>query len=138
MSDVNAAIGSVQLKRLESFIKRRREISNLYRDIIKNKYIQHPLININKNNVYSRYMIKSPYNPDKIIQELEKKRIGCARMYVPPLHKRSIFTLFNKGKVFPKTDEIVSSAISIPVFPSLTDEEILYIGSTLNNVIHNI
>lgn len=102
MSDVNAAIGLVQLKRLDSFIKRRREISNLYRDIIKNKYIQHPLININKNNVYSRYMIKSPYNPDKIIQELEDKRIGCARMYVPPLHKRAIFTPFNKGKGFPK------------------------------------
>lgn len=138
MSDVGAAIGIVQLRKLENFINRRREIANLYQSILNNNYIQHPVTNIEKNHVYSRYIIKSPYNPDKIIKELQKKGIECARMYIPPLHKRAILKPFNIGVKFPKTDEIVSSTISIPIFPTLTDEEVLYIGRTLNNIMNEI
>jgi len=139
MSDVNAAIGLVQLKRLESFINRRREIAEIYRYILNNKNIQNPrYIYTEKKHVYSRYIIKTPYSPEKIIIKLQKKGIDCARMYLHPLHKISILKPFNNNVEFPKTDEIVASTISIPIFPTLTDEEILYIGSTLNNIINNI
>lgn len=139
MSDVNAAIGLVQLKRLESFINRRRKIAEIYRSILNNKHIRHPTyLNTKKNHVYSRYIIKTPYSPDKIIKKIQKKGIECARMYLHPLHKRAILKPFNTSVEFPKTDKIVASTFSIPIFPTLTDEEIVYIGSTLNNVINTI
>jgi len=134
MSDVGAAMGIVQLKKLNHFINRRREIASVYRKEIKN-IVMHPMEKEEKKHVYSRYVIRTSYKPNILIEKLQKQNIVCATMHVPPLHRRALLKRFNSNAEFSKTEEIVNSAISLPIYPSLTDEEVMYVVDNLNRII---
>lgn len=134
MSDVGAAMGIIQLKKLEYFIKCRREIASIYRERLSDMVV-HPLESEEKKHVYSRYVIRTSYKPSVLIEKMRERNIICERMYVPPLHRRTLLREFNVNTRFPKTDEILDSAISLPIYPSLRDEEVEYVADTLSKVI---
>lgn len=135
MSDIGAAMGIVQLKKMERFIERRRAIAALYRDALKNEAIQHPIENNGKEHVYSRYIIRTPYPPLTLIRKLYEYNIICERMYVPPLHRRALLTTFNAGLEFSKTENVINSAVSLPIYPSLTDKDAEYVANVFNEII---
>ena len=135
MSDVGAAIGIIQLKRLDYFIRRRRETASIYREKLDDKIIMHPLESEEKKHVYSRYVIRTSYNPLGIIERMGEQNVTCERMYVPPLHRRMVIRKFNSNARFPKTEAILNSAISLPIYPSLTEEEAVHVADTLSRVI---
>ena len=133
MSDVGAAIGVIQLKKLDNFIKRRREIASIYREKLDDKIIKQPLESNERKHVYSRYIVRTPYNPSAIIEKMRERNVICERMYMPPLHRRTLIRKFNGNAKFPKTEEILDSAISLPMYPSLSDEEAGYVADTLRD-----
>ncbi|KCZ72284.1 putative PLP-dependent enzyme possibly involved in cell wall biogenesis [Candidatus Methanoperedens nitroreducens] len=128
MSDINAAVGIEQLKKLDNFVKRRREIAGIYRDEIIN--VEHPVEEPHKKHAYSRYVVKTE-SKDEIIQRLRGKNIICATMHSPPLHRRSLFA---SNRQYPNTEKIINTSISLPIYPSLEDEEILNISDTFNKI----
>ena len=136
MSDVGAAMGIIQLNKLEYFIKRRREIASIYREKLNDKIIMHPQESEEKKHVYSRYVVRTPYNPSIIIEKMREYNVTCDRMYVPPLHRRTLIMKFNSNARFPKTDVILNSAISLPIYPSLSDEEAEYVVDAFNKVVN--
>ncbi len=136
MSDIGAAMGIVQLKRLGYFIRRRREIASIYREKLNDKIIMHPQESEEKKHVYSRYVVRTPYNPSTIIEKMREYNVTCERMYVPPLHRRTLIMKFNSNARFPKTDAILNSAISLPIYPSLSDEEAEYVVDAFNKVVN--
>lgn len=135
MSDVGAAIGIVQLKKLDYFIKMRREIASIYREKLDDKMIMHPLESDEKKHVYSRYVIGTSYNPSTTIEKLREHNVICERMYVPPLHRRTLIKKFNNNRKFQKTEKILDSAISLPIYPSLGNEEAEHVADTFNEVV---
>ena len=134
MSDVGAALGIIQLKKLNYFIKRRREIAALYKNELLDKEVTHPVESDDKKHIYSRYVIRTPCNPSAIIEKLREYNIICERMYMPPLHRRTLIKKFNGGARFSKTEEILDSAISLPIYPSLEDEEAMHVADIFNRV----
>ena len=88
-----------------------------------------------KKHVYSRYVIRTTYNPLAIIEKMREHNVICERMYVPPLHRRALLKEFNKEASFLKTEAILNSAVSLPIYPSLGDKEIEYVVNTLSKVI---
>ena len=136
MSDVEAAIGSVQLKKLDDFIKRRRIIAELYRNGLSDDVI-HPVETDSKKHVYSRYVVRTPHAPSKIIDELREHNIICERMHMPPLQKRILLKKYNENTKFEKTDEIMNSAISLPIYPSLSNEEVERVIDVFNKVLRS-
>jgi perosamine synthetase len=137
MSDVGAAMGIIQLKKLKYFIKRRREIAALYKNELLDDDVTQPIESDIKRHVYSRYVIKTPYNPSILIKKIRECNVTCARMYMPPLHRRDLLKEFNKNAVFSKTEEILNSTISLPIYPSLTDEEVIYVADILNKIMRS-
>ncbi|AKB38024.1 Putative aminotransferase, DegT family [Methanosarcina siciliae C2J] len=137
MSDIEAAVGIAQLKKLNDFIRRRRQIASIYRssliDIVKST-VENP----DKKHIYSRYIVKTPYKSSEVIEELKKHNIMCTIMHTPPLHKRSIIKKYNVNQIFPKTDEVVNTSISLPMYVSLSDEEVVCIADTLNSILGGI
>lgn len=137
MSDIEAAVGIVQLKKLNDFINRRRKIASIYRSVLADT-VKSPIENPDKKHIYSRYVVKTPYNSSEVIEGLKKNNIICTVMHIPPLYKRSIIKKHNVYQNFPKTDEAVNSSISLPMYVSLSDEEVLYVADNLNSILGGI
>lgn len=134
MSDIEASVGIVQLSKLQKFINKRRKIAKMYDEGLFNEEINIPFESTIKKHVYSRYVIRTPHDPSKIIERMKNKNIICERMHIPPLHKRALFYKYNKSKEFINTDKIVSSAISLPIYPTLSDEKVNYIIDSFNEI----
>ena len=137
MSDVGAAMGIVQLKKLNKFIKRRREIAQIYRENINNGVV-HPLESSTKRHVYSRYIVKIPCPSFKIIAKMREQNVICEVMHMPPLNRRALLKKFNINIQFPKTEEIINHTVSLPIYPSLKNEDAIYIANTFNKIMGDI
>ncbi len=116
MTDIQAAIGLVQLKRLNSFIQQRRHIAKRYLKELSFAGLNLPLQETD--HIYYRFVIGVKGNSQAIIQDLNDKGIGCRRPIHTPLHH----CLEISG--YPITDDAWETSLSIPIYPSLTDEDL--------------
>lgn len=129
LTDFQAALGRNQLKRLDSFIKRRQEIAKIYDDTFKEINRIPPKDN---NSIYFRYVIEVS-NIDRHIARMKKLGVDCKKPVFRPLHQ-----YFGDNGEFPNTQRAMSKAISIPIYPLLNDEEIEYICKAIKKVWTNI
>lgn len=127
MSDIQAALGLNQLAKLPSFIAKRKNIASEYNACFSKCNVEIPAINQNKENIFYRYIIKTNKNLSKIIKDLEKKGIACRHPVYKPIHK------YLKLKGFLNTDKAWESALSIPIYPSLTEAEIKIIKDVVRD-----
>lgn len=132
MSDLQSKLGLSQLKKLDKFIKRRKEIAEEYNKIIEKKsdcfIVKIPKI---KENVWYRYIIISERKTN-IKEEFLKEDIKV----INPLEKWELlhnYLHLNKNN-FLNAEKITYKTISIPIYPSLTDEEIIKIKKTMNKI----
>ncbi|MFH1231857.1 MAG: DegT/DnrJ/EryC1/StrS family aminotransferase [Planctomycetota bacterium] len=132
MSDSEAALGVVQLRQLNRFIQRRREIASQYNQSLQSLKISSlilPQEQPHTKSVFYRYVIRHP-EADKIISQLNRKGIEAKKPIYKPLHR---YFGFN-SKEFSNTENAYRTTISLPIYPSLTDKEVGYI--ILNNRIN--
>ncbi|MEA3490187.1 MAG: DegT/DnrJ/EryC1/StrS aminotransferase family protein [Candidatus Omnitrophota bacterium] len=120
MTDMQAALGLVQLKKLPEMIKKRKEIAECYTVAFADLDIVLPRSEFD--NIFYRYVIKTPKDIPNAIALLREKDVTCARPVFTPLHR-----YFELRSGFRNTDEAYSSALSIPIYPSLTEEEQLQV-----------
>jgi len=128
MTDFQAALGLSQLKKLNDFIRRRREIAEIYDEMFSKHNVITPSIPPHKKPVYYRYVIM--VNKLKEIQkEAREKGVICEKPVWKPLHQ----SLPNVN--CPNSDYIHNHALSIPVYPNLTEKEIEYVTEVLEKII---
>lgn len=131
MSDIQASIGLNQLKKLPSFIKRRREIAELYSE----KFIDQGFTVLNmkktKNNVFFRYIVETNKNVLQVLKKGFNNNIEYGRGVYPPLH----YCYNNQQKKFPNAEKAIDSLVSIPIYPSLTVDEIEKIVYISKNIL---
>ncbi len=130
MTNLQAAIGIVQLLKLKSFIKKRRRIARIYTQGLSNLNIELPREPSEGYHIFHRYMIKIGGNISQFMRYCYKKGIKVKQPVKPyPLHRYLNFSNIN----FPNTACIMKSAVSIPIYPSLTNKEIKLITDTIKN-----
>lgn len=116
MTDVQAALGEVQLSRLDDFIQCRRKVARRYFEAFESYPLRLPAEN--PEHIHYRFAIGLVDDCDSFMKKLALKGIGCARPVFLPIHRH----LRLDG--FPVTDKIWKNSLSIPIYPSLTDNEI--------------
>lgn len=116
MTDVQAALGEVQLTRLDDFIDRRKKIAHQYFKSLKSLNIKLP--DDNSEHIYYRFVVGLESDGNLLIQELSRKGIGCARPVFLPIHRH--LELDGYGV----TDKVWKSSLSIPIYPSLDNDQI--------------
>lgn len=124
MNDFQAALGLSQLRKLQGFVERRRKIASLYTDRFSHYGITVPNERSDSKSVFFRYVILV----DKLesIQSRAKERgVMCERPVWKPLHKSLL------GIMCPNSDYAYDHALSIPLYPSLTEKEIQYVVESL-------
>jgi len=120
LTDILAGIGIVQLKKLPSFISKRKKIADKYSKNFSKYKLVLPVLEKDKENVFYRYIVKVE-NLDMVLKEFKKNGIICKMPVFKPLHR-----YFNL-KGFPNTENAYKTAVSIPIYPFLSSEEIGYI-----------
>jgi dTDP-4-amino-4,6-dideoxygalactose transaminase len=116
MTDVQAALGEVQLERLDDFIDQRKKIAHQYFKSLKSLNINFP--DGNPEHIYYRFVVGLESDCNLLIQKLTRKGIGCARPVFLPIHRHL------KLDGYPVTDTVWETALSIPIYPSLINSEI--------------
>lgn len=118
MTDISAAIGRVQLKRLAGFNKRRREIAMIFNENLS-QYVQVP--KNRRGHVFHQYTILSE-DRDKLKGHLQENGVGSGTYY-PTL----LFNYKPMSQYFtecPRAEKLTEKALSLPVHPALTDEDV--------------
>jgi dTDP-4-amino-4,6-dideoxygalactose transaminase len=113
MTDVEAAIGREQLKKVEGLNKRREEIAAKYNEAFG--------LNITGNHMYPILV----ENRDEFLVKMKEAGIQCSIHYLP-LHLMKGYKQYNKVSL-PNTEFIGAHCASLPLYPDLKQEEIDYI-----------
>jgi perosamine synthetase len=122
MTDLQAAIGREQLRKLPSFVNRRREIFEQYRNAGIHLVDTHS----EASPVRYRSVIRSK-NPQWMINELA----GCAIKTIIPVEEWELLGPVDK---FPSAAEFARTTVSLPTYPSLSNEDLKYIIKSLHEI----
>ena len=131
LNTVNAAIGRVQLKHLDEKNSRRREIVGIYRKKLAEDCILPE--NLEGKSVYHQIVIKHEKRDD-VRKALLDNDIGCAIYYEKPIHMQEIYQEY--GLTLPNSEKFSKEIMSLPSYPSLTDEQVEIIAESVNKIIN--
>lgn len=135
MTDLQAALGSSQLKRIDSFIARRQEIAKRYMDELAELPIILPSQNPEAYSAWHLFVIKVNDKCGKTRKEvfdyLRQNGIGVNVHYIP-VHTQPYYQKmgFKQGD-FLKAEQFYQQAISLPMYASLSQDEQTYVIETL-------
>ncbi|BCY14996.1 DegT/DnrJ/EryC1/StrS aminotransferase family protein [Actinoplanes sp. L3-i22] len=135
LTDVAAAIGRVQLGKLLGWTDKRRS-NAAYLDA-NLKGVTVPPVDEGAHHVYHQYTIRVQGGQDEFQAGLKERGVGSGVYYPIPIHRLRPF-LDADGNVgpwkLPETDKAAGEVISLPIMPSLTDEDLEQIVAAVNEV----
>lgn len=129
MTDIQAALGSSQLKRLDKFIAKRRQIALKYNEDLKNLPLNTPYQLSGQKSAFHLYVITlHDKTQRKALFNYLRNNGVLVNVHYIPIHTQPYYQKlgFKKGD-FPNSEKYYESAISLPMFYGLTDEETNYI-----------
>ena len=142
LTDIQSALGLSQIKKLDDFILKRREIVNKYNEAFKElKEIGTPFENEYSKSGYHIYVLllnldKLKCGRKEIFEALQAENIGVNVHYLPVyLHPYYKKLGYKKGEC-PVAEDIYSRMITIPLFPSMTDKDIKDVIEAVKKVLN--
>ena len=121
MTDIAAAIGLGQIGKLAGYNERRRAIAARYDTELRGVLTPH--VRPDVTHVYHQYTIRVK-GRDAFAEKLKERGVGSAIYYPIPVHRQTPFVALGYGtESHPVTDRLTEQVLSIPVHPSLSDDE---------------
>ena len=132
LTDMQAALGLSQLQRLEDSVEKRRKIADYYFEAFAdNSYFDLPPERAYAQNSYHLFPIrlKNPYNQQKkaIFEALRANGIGVQTHYIPVYTHPYYQDLGYPMGLCPVCEDFYEREISIPMYPSLSEEDLAYV-----------
>ena len=133
MTDIAAAIGLEQLKKIDSFNAKRIENAKCLNEGLKDiEAIETPVLKDGCKHVYHQYTIKiKDGKRDELSDYLIENGIGNGIYYPIPLYNQVLYKELGYNQALPVTDEIVEEVLSLPIHAKLTQEDLDYIIKTI-------
>jgi UDP-4-amino-4,6-dideoxy-N-acetyl-beta-L-altrosamine transaminase len=142
MTDIQAALGLSQLEKLDEFIARRRELAKRYDELLANLPVTTPWQDPNGNSAWHLYVIrlqleKISQTHEQVFVALREKGIGVNLHYIP-VHTQPFYQKlgFETGQ-FPKAEQYYREAITLPIFPAMTNDEQNEVVSSLKEILQS-
>ena len=132
MTNIAAAIGRVQLKKLNNFNKKRKENATfLISKLQPSPLIQVP--SINEGHVVHQFCIKVKHGLRDSLKEYLKEQGIASEVYYPiPIHKQLAYERYNHQS-FPASEQAAKEVLALPIHPSLTESDLTRIANTINS-----
>jgi dTDP-4-amino-4,6-dideoxygalactose transaminase len=126
MTDVAAAMGRVQLRRLGGWNDERRAVAASYDEQLAG--VATPVVAPKAEPVWHQYTVRST-DRDALAARLDERGIDCAVYYPVPTHRLPAYDL---DLDLPETERAASEVLSLPMRPGLTDEEVARVVAAVN------
>lgn len=136
LDSIQAAILSVKLKYLRSDIERRRQIAHIYSTNISNQLITLPLLGNSNEHVWHLFVILTKHR-DLLQLFLSERGIESLIHYPIPPHKQEAFIEF-RGIELPVTETLSSMVLSLPIDPTMRDEDVFRVCDVINSFSPNV
>lgn len=136
MSELHAAVGLVQLARLDEFIARRQEVAKRY-DRCLEEFVSVsplPLSPSSSSNVYKYIAMPDAAVDRATLKKLLREECGVSlsgEVYASPLHAQPVFAGIERGPL-PNADDVCSRHICLPVHSDMTSEEVDQVTASLD------
>ena len=127
LPEISAAIAKIQIKKLPSFLVKRRKNAKILSDLLSDLNLKIPKERVNEKVNWYLYTIATK-NRQKILKRLNSKGIGAASYYPTPIHKTPFY---NKKMKLPITDWAASQVLSLPIHPNVSTKNIEFIAKTV-------
>ncbi|HVL84627.1 MAG TPA: DegT/DnrJ/EryC1/StrS family aminotransferase [Pseudonocardia sp.] len=130
MTDVHAAIGRAQLARIGEWTAARRANAQFFDENLDG--VDRPAVADGAVHVYHQYTVRIPENRDGFAAALrDEYRIGSGAYYPTPTHRLPAFA---RTDDLPNTEQAARTVLSLPVHPSLDDEDRERIVAAVNTL----
>lgn len=139
LPEVLAAIGMVQMRKLNKILLLRREIAKQYckelsdLDLIVPRENKHVRFNWN---CYTIRIVK--WSRDEVLRKLNEKKIGATVYYKQPVHLSPLYKKLSCNIKLPKTEEASKTVLSLPIYPEMTGKQVKYVVESLKQVLNLI
>ena len=133
MTDIAAAVGLVQLDKLESNTSRRQAIARRYEEALNDLPVRLPAWPDGRTHVFNQYTIDVGAARDQIVAEMQDADIMCGIYYPVPCHRQPYVLERAIEADLPNTDAAAAGSMSLPIYPNLTEAEQSRVIETLRN-----
>lgn len=135
LDEVQAAILRTKLNRLEQYIARRREIAQMYNELLADTSLILPKEASWGRHVYYLYVVRHPER-DRIISQLRQEGIFLNISYPTPIHLMDAYKHLANGEgSLPNTEAAAHEIFSLPMYPTLSNEEVERVATSIKKLL---
>lgn len=140
MTDLQAALGCSQMERLDSFVSRRRFLAGRYNRLLDGLPLRIPWQSPDTDSSWHLYVVRLclediAFDHCRVFTALREEGIGVNLHYIPvhtqPYYRRMGFA----AGLFPEAEQYYQEALSLPIYPALSDTQQERIVGALNRVL---
>lgn len=142
MTEVAAAIGTVQLSRLSVCLERRRRNARLMGELLKDRSkLIMPMETEDRRHSWYLYTVKikgaNAGKRNKVVDRMKSKNIEAGVYYETPLHLLPLYKELYGGRrgMLPETERAARQVIQLPIHSGLDEEELKYVASTFKKIV---
>lgn len=134
MSDITAAMGVAQLKKIDSIIEKKQKLAKYWDDMLDGiDFIDKPYIGNDVNHIYQSYvsLVDKNINRNKLIIKLREQgiqtQIGTYASHIQPV--------YNSNRIFPNSFDIFNRSLALPMYYMLSEDEINFAAKHINKAL---
>jgi len=138
LDEVQAAILLTKLPKLDQYIDRRREIAEIYNKLLQDTALILPKEERYGKHAYYLYVVRHPQR-DLIMSKLRENNIFVNISYPWPIHTMTGYAYlgYREGDL-PETEAAAKEIFSLPMYPTLTNDEVIRVSVILHQIFKEI
>ena len=140
MTDIQAALGASQMTRLQTFVTRRRQLAARYDELLADLPLQLPVQDARALSSWHLYVVRLQLDRigrshRQVFQALRSAGVGVNLHYIP-VHLQPYYRALGFAEGYcPEAERYYSEAISLPLYPALSEANQDYIATTLHDLL---
>jgi perosamine synthetase len=140
MSDLQAALGISQLRKLDNWVDSRQRIAQLYDEAFLDCPEIQPLhVRPSLVHAYHLYVVRLERGRDEVYRALRSHGIGANVHYIPvhlhPFYRKRFQTA---DGLCPRAEAAYGQILSLPVYPAMSEEQVLWVASTVSEAARGV